>query len=204
MSKKPKQSRHRVPPEYVRPADPVDERYQAEIDRSVNRLTKQYEAAARHLAALERRAERARQTAEAQSTAKARAEEIATNRAEAERLLTQRIEEIKEAAKRARVDGARRELDRRRAEVETERRRATEERKAQLRQARERETRLRASRASLAGLELQIEERRRELREIERLMMPSHYGNRDSRSRGARHETGAGQVHLGGYVKESA
>lgn len=58
MSKKPKTSRHRVPTEYVRPADPIDDRYQAEIDRSVSRLTKKYEAARKRLEAAEARAEK--------------------------------------------------------------------------------------------------------------------------------------------------
>jgi hypothetical protein len=44
-----------------------------------------------------------------------------------------------------------------------------------------------------------VEERRRELRQIELLMMPTPYNGRDSRRRGARHETGGGGIALGGY-----
>ncbi|MFC9765242.1 hypothetical protein [Rhodococcus jostii] len=47
-------------------------------------------------------------------------------------------------------------------------------------------------------LESEILERRRELREIEKLMMPDAYAGRDGRIRKARHETGAGNLHLGG------
>lgn len=58
MSKKPKQSRHRVPVDYVRPPEPVSERYQAEIDSSVSRLTRKYERAQKRLAATEARRDR--------------------------------------------------------------------------------------------------------------------------------------------------
>ncbi|MFC9764632.1 hypothetical protein [Rhodococcus jostii] len=47
-------------------------------------------------------------------------------------------------------------------------------------------------------LESEILERRRELREIEKLMMPDTYAGRDGRIRKVRHETGAGTLHLGG------
>ncbi|MFC9765691.1 hypothetical protein [Rhodococcus jostii] len=48
-------------------------------------------------------------------------------------------------------------------------------------------------------LESEILERRRELREIEKLMMPDTYAGRDGRIRKARHETGSGTLHLGGH-----
>ncbi|MFC9769130.1 hypothetical protein [Rhodococcus jostii] len=46
-------------------------------------------------------------------------------------------------------------------------------------------------------LESEILERRRELREIEKLMMPDAYAGRDGRIRKARHETGAGTLKPG-------
>jgi tRNA(Glu) U13 pseudouridine synthase TruD len=49
VSKKPARSRHRIPTLSVRPSDPVDERYQAEVDASVSRLTRRYEAAHKRL-----------------------------------------------------------------------------------------------------------------------------------------------------------
>jgi chromosome segregation ATPase len=58
MSKKPARSRHRIPTLAVRPSDPVDDRYQAEIDASVGRLTRRYEAAQKRLQAAEAKAER--------------------------------------------------------------------------------------------------------------------------------------------------
>lgn len=191
MSKKPKQSRHRVPPDYVRPADPIDERYQAEIDRSVSRLTKRYEAAERRLKQLEVKAERAEENAKNLAAAKAASEAVAANRIENERLLTERIATIKAAAKTARVEAARVRLQKQHDSVVVERNRISQQRKLEAKAARDREEQIRRSRISLAGLQESIEERRRELREIERLMMPSSYGNRDSRARSARHETGA-------------
>lgn len=129
MSKKPKQSRHRVPPDYVRPADPIDERYQAEIDRSVSRLTKRYEAAERRLKQLEVKAERAEENAKNLAAAKAASEAVAANRIENERLLTERIATIKAAAKTARVEAARVRLQKQHDSVVAERNRISQQRK---------------------------------------------------------------------------
>jgi hypothetical protein len=61
MSKKPKRSRHRIPACALQPkSDPVDERYQAEIDASITKLEARYRKAEKALAAAERRAEAAR------------------------------------------------------------------------------------------------------------------------------------------------
>lgn len=190
MSKKPKQSRHRVPTDYVRPADPIDEQYQAEIDRSITRLTKRYAAAEKHLAALEKRAERARIHAEQLADTQARQQIVAANRVENERLLSERIATIKEAAKNQRVEAARAKLLAQHDATVRERNRVTEERKAQAKAARLREEQIRKSRRTFTDLQVEIEERRRELREIERLMMPGSYNNRDSKKGSARHETG--------------
>lgn len=58
MSKHPKVSRHRVPTLGVRPPDPVEDRYQAEVDHAVSKLTRRYESTRKRLEADERRAER--------------------------------------------------------------------------------------------------------------------------------------------------
>lgn len=197
MSKKPRRSRHRHPTDYVRPADPIDDRYQAEIDRSISRLTKQYEAAEKHLAALEKRAGRARLHAEQLESAQARHESIAANRIENERLLSERIATIKEAAKNQRVAAAKAKLQAQHDATVRERARITAERKAQAKAARAREEQIRKSHRAIVDLQGEIEERRRELREIERLMMPATYGGRDSRLRKVRHETGTGVMRLG-------
>lgn len=112
MSKKPTRSRHRVPTITEIRSDPIDDRYQREVDHSVAKLEQRYRRAQKALDAAERRAERAR---------------------------TQR----------------------------------------------------RPIKASVADLERAVEDRRRELREIEALMMPAAYNNRDSRRRTAQHHTGS-------------
>lgn len=64
MPKHPKVSRHRIPMLGVRPSDPIDERYQAEIDHSISKLTRQYESARKRLEAAEKRAEKLANTRE--------------------------------------------------------------------------------------------------------------------------------------------
>lgn len=74
MSKHPKASRHRIPTLVVRPSDPIDERYQAEIDHSVNKLTRKYESARKRLEVAEKRAEKLINT---RSRKRARDDELA-------------------------------------------------------------------------------------------------------------------------------
>jgi hypothetical protein len=127
MPKKPKHSRHRIPDCALQPkSDPIDDRYQAEIDASVGRLEARYRRAEKALAAAERRAETARAELEAAAASSAR------------------------AARQRRYD----------------------------------------------RLLLIVEDRRRELREIERLMAADGYG-RDSRRRHIRQESGAITIPLG-------
>jgi hypothetical protein len=56
----------------------------------------------------------------------------------------------------------------------------------------------RGARRRHLDLQALVEDRRRELREIERLMMPTDYTGRDSRRRLVRHETAAISIPLGG------
>lgn len=58
MSKKKRQSRHRVPPNYVRPSDSISDRYQTEVERDTIRLQKRFEAAQKRLATARAKAER--------------------------------------------------------------------------------------------------------------------------------------------------
>lgn len=66
MSKKPLRSRHRIPTLTVVTSDPIDERYQQEIDRSTARLEKAYRKAQSALEAAQRRAAKAREALERQ------------------------------------------------------------------------------------------------------------------------------------------
>ena len=112
------------------------------------------------------------------------------------------LERVKEAAKRQRLAIARQrqltEWERvRRAQQARERARQAELDRAR-RQAVE-EARRRSQ--EYDRLLLLVEDRRRELREIEKLMMPEGYG-RDSRLRVARHESGAITIPLGATTGE--
>lgn len=60
----------------------------------------------------------------------------------------------------------------------------------------------RQAQRKLDGLLLVVEERRRELHQIELLMIPTDYNGRDSRRRGARHESGAITIPLGATTGE--
>ncbi|MEN6535089.1 MAG: hypothetical protein ABFD89_15600 [Bryobacteraceae bacterium] len=192
MSKKPPRSRHRIPSFVLeQKSDPIDDRYEVEVEASTARLERRYRKLQKALANAEAKASRIAEETARLAAAKADAERIAAHRAEEESKLAQRINEIREAAKRARVDQQRREIERQRGEVARKRAALIELRKREAQQAREREIQIRRKAAESLTLAQTIEERRRELREIERLMMPDVYNNRDSRKRGARHETGA-------------
>ena len=128
MSKKPRRSRHRIPACALVPrSDPIDERYQAEIDASMARLQQRYRKAQKALAAAERRAEQARC-------------------------------ELECAVRQSAAKRARQRYDR---------------------------------------LLLIVEDRRRELRAIELLMMPAAYNSRDSKLRHIRLESGEILIPLG-------
>src|SRR6516225_5204812 len=161
MSKKPKQSRHRIPACALGlKSDPIDERYQMEVDMSTHRLERAYAKAQKALAAAEARAERARQ---------------AMLDAEARRRLREADLLAEQARQQQTAQHAREDLER----VKEARRRSQE----------------------YDRLLLLVEDRRRELREIEKLMMPEGYG-RDSRLRVARHESGAITIPLGATTGE--
>lgn len=61
----------------------------------------------------------------------------------------------------------------------------------------------RQAQRKLDQLLLIVEDRRRELREVELLMIPTDYNGRDSKRRTARHESGAITVPLGATTGES-
>src|SRR6516225_3893379 len=166
MSKKPKQSRHRIPACALGlKSVPIDERYQMEVDMSTHRLERAYAKAQKALAAAEARAERARQ---------------AMLDAEARRRLREADLLAEQARQQQTAQHAREDLERARRQAVEEARRRSQE---------------------YDRLLLLVEDRRRELREIEKLMMPEGYG-RDSRLRVARHESGAITIPLGATTGE--
>lgn len=189
MSKKPKQSRHRVPVLAVSEAV-IDDDYQTEIDQSQSRLEARYRKAEKALAAAEIKAERHRIHTENLARKQAQAAEIAANRLENELRLTENILRIKEAAKNSRVAEARAELERKHQEAVTKRNAETLARKAEAKQAREREQLIRRSRSVIRTLEDEVSERRRELHEIKLLMMPGSYAGSDHRGHTIRHTAG--------------
>lgn len=191
MSKKPKRSRHRVPTIHVMRSDPVTAEYQREVDASVARLEARYRKAQKGLAAAELRAQRARDEAQRLTEKQAEARRVAEHRLAEEQRLTEYIEQIRAAAQRARVASARAALERQQQAVTAQRNAATEARRQAARAVRDRNEVIARHRTTIATLDADIAERRRELREIERLMMPDHYNNRDSRRRTAQHQAGA-------------
>lgn len=198
MSKKPKQSRHRVPTLTFR-SDPITPDYQDEIDRSISKLELRYKKAQKALEAAEARAERARLQAESLTEKQAKAQLVAANRLANERRLSEFIETIKQAAKRARVAESRAHLERQRLQVEARRNEETRRRREEAKQLRERARLISQARSSLSLREAEVDERRRELREIEKLMIPDFLsGGRDSRRRLVRLESAAIEVPLGG------
>lgn len=93
MSKKARKSRHRVPSSAFTNPEPITPEYQAEIDRSMANLAREYEKARKATEAAGRRKERARRNAE-------RAEEQrlnATQRRKAEAEYERRLREYEEA-----------------------------------------------------------------------------------------------------------
>jgi len=192
VSKKPTRSRHRIPAIAFSPkeSEPIDERYQAEIDASMARLERMYRSAQKALESAERRAERARVHAENLSRKQESARLVAERRAAEESRLSEYLGRIKDAARNARLGEARAAQERKQEEVLAERNTVTALRKAEARESRERERLLMKVRAESGELKKLVEERRRELREIERLMMPTGYAGRDHRAFTARHTSG--------------
>lgn len=190
MPKKSKGSRHRIPFRELK-SDPITPEYQAEVDRSTAELELRYAKAQKALErAEEKRARIAAQQARADEN-RVRAEAVAANRAAEEALLTRRIEDMRAAAQRARVERARKELDAKRFDAERQRALRASERKAQVQKARDEKRRLAAARLALGDVESVIEDRRRELREIERLMMPGNHAGSSHRGSGsAIHQAG--------------
>ncbi|SHU20739.1 Uncharacterised protein [Mycobacteroides abscessus subsp. abscessus] len=188
MSKKPKRSRHRIPTLTIT-SDPITPEYQAEVDASMERLRRRYEKAQKALADAEARAERAAVHAENLARKQAEAERVAANRLAEEQRLTEYIERIKQAAKESRVAAARDELERQRDDAMRRRAEAITRRQVEAKQNREREVLLAQSRSNHASLTELSAERRRELREIELLMMPGNYAGRNHRGRSAQHFT---------------
>ncbi|MET8648500.1 hypothetical protein [Nocardia aurea] len=192
MSKKPVRSRHRIPSEALQlRTESISDRYQVEVDTATDRLEARYRKLQRALEKAEARATKLAEESERLAALKAEADRIAAHRLDEESKLAQRIADIREAAKRSRVESYRQDMERQRLEVVRARNAITEQRKKAAAANRAREVQIRTRRTEMDSLTKAIEERRRELREIERLMMPGHCNNRDSRKRAARHETGA-------------
>lgn len=193
MSKKPKPSRHRVPPITVK-SDPVTAEYQAEVDASMERLRRRYEKAEKAARDADLKAQRAAQHAENLARKQTQAEAVAANRLAEEKRLSEYIEQIRLAAKEARVTEARIKLERQRDEAIARRNAETERRKAEARTAREQARLVAKARERQAMLEEISAERQRELREIELLMMPGNYAGRRHRGRPtAQHNSGRSQ-----------
>jgi len=190
MSKKPKQSRHRVPALSMS-SESVDQKYQAEVDASIAHLEKRYAKAHKALEAAEAKAERARLQAERLAEQQAAAERAAQKRLEEEARLGEYIALIKQAAKDARVEEARSELERKHREALARRNAQTVQRKADLKAIRDRREEIAKSRNNYRQLESMAAEHRREVREIELLMMPGNYAGRSHRGRiSAQHHSG--------------
>lgn len=197
MSKRPKRSRHRIPDCALQPkSEPITERYQAEIDASTARLEQRYRKAEKALAAAEAKAERVRQHIERLAAQQEQATRVAEHRAAEQQRALEYIDRIKAAAQHSRDTAARAELERRHRDAIARRNTATALRKAEAKAAREREQQIRLRRRDYDTLLLTVEDRRRELAEIERLMQIDGYG-RDSRRRHIRHEAGAITIPLG-------
>lgn len=193
MSKKPKKSRHRIPTLSMT-SDPVDADYQAEVDASMERLRKRYERAEKALVAAEAKAERSREQAERLAAKQQEAERVLANRKAEEERLQQYIANIKLAAQNARVAAAREDLERKHQAAILRRNAQTELRRAEAKAIRQRELDIRSARAAHLRHGDEAYERRRELREIERLMMPGNYASSGHRgTRQARHNSGGGR-----------
>jgi hypothetical protein len=188
MSKKPKVSRHRVPA-LAMTSDLVDADYQSEVDSSIDKLERRYQKAQKALEAAEAKAERARIHAQQLAEKQRDAELVAANRLANESQLSEYIDRIKIAAKESRVAEAREQLERKHRDAVARRNAETVKRKTEAKALREREHLIRQSKSTYAALERAVAERRREVREIELLMMPGNYAGRDHRKRGAQHYT---------------
>lgn len=192
MSKRPRQSRHRIPDCALTPkSEPIDDHYQAEIDASIEHLERRYRKAQKALEAAEAKAERSRQHAERLAQQQVEADRIAVHRAAEEQRANEYVARIKDAAKNARIASAKAELDRQHQAAIIRRNLATAQRKADAKQRLEREQLIRSARNRVVAMEAEVHERRREFREIERLMMPGNYAGRNHRGTGtARHNSG--------------
>lgn len=173
-------------------SDEVTPEYQAEVDASMERLQRRYAKAQRALEAAEAKAERARLHAEELAAKQAEAERIAQHQADEESRLAEYIVRIKDAAQKSRVAEARAELERKHCEAIAQRNAATARRQAEIKNARQQCLLAAKRRVDLIRFESDASERRRELREIENLMMPGNYVGRENRGRStAKHTTGA-------------
>lgn len=198
MSKKPKRSRHRIPDcAFELRSDPIDERYQAEIDASTRRLEQRYRKAEQALAKAEAKAERLRIQIDALAEKQREAARIAAHRAQEQQRVVEYIERIRVAAQQSRMDAARAELERKYRDAVARRNAQTAARKAEAKAARQHDQQLILRRREYDQLLLQVQDRRRELHEIELLMQADGYA-RDSRRRRVRHEAGAITIPLGG------
>lgn len=93
MSKKPKKSRHKVPVSQLWRSDPITPEYQAEVDRSTERLQREYEKALK----AKERAERRRERAEKNKRIAEEQRLSAAKRRKAEREYEQRLREYEDA-----------------------------------------------------------------------------------------------------------
>ncbi|QZT61292.1 hypothetical protein [Mycolicibacterium austroafricanum] len=168
--------------------------YQAEVDASMERLRRRYEKAEKAARDADLKAQRAAQHAENLARKQTQAEAVAANRLAEEKRLSEYIEQIRLAAKEARVTEARIKLERQRDEAIARRNAETARRKAEARAAREQARLVAKARERQAALEEISADRRRELREIELLMMPGNYAGGAHRGRlTAQHNSGGRQ-----------
>ena len=146
-----------------------------------------YRNAQKALEAAEHRAERTRAHADNLARKHAEAARVAEQRAAEESRLSRYLVRIRDAARHAAGEsGAEREY----ADAVAKRNAVTALRKAEVRDARELDRALSKLCAESAELVVLVEERRRELREIELLMMPASYAGRERRAFKARHTAG--------------
>lgn len=95
MSKKPKATRHKVPPRYSPAPEPLSDEYQQEVDRSVEKAEKAYADALKRLRAAEKRRDKVRLLLEREAENRVRKEQLA----DLEQLVLDRLDELENVSR---------------------------------------------------------------------------------------------------------
>jgi len=178
MSKKPKQTRHRIPTEALElRSDPITERYQVEVDSSVNRLEKRWHSARKALEHAERKAEHKREKLEELEAAAARTHNytIAGKNGRENGKENGKGVDTSDSGDIPDPHNSRHDLENRHRDTQAKCPAQTRGAKAQKVSRRQSDREVRETRAAYVTLQAIVGERRRELREIEALMLPDQY-----------------------------